>query len=265
MENKCNNRRCNRYRIEGFPYCRIHITEQLLLSIFQSRETGEKFEDTVLRHGIARAERLLLILRYYENFTRKEIGAALDLSESNIGRRLLEVMDQIYSYIENNTELIYPYLHKLNKKDVKRIQEFNKELISYYANNPNELYKMKPRDFECLIAHLLEILGFNIELTAKSRDGGCDIVAFSSDGIDIKTKYLIECKRYSPNYPVGVRLVRALYGLKAEKEAQHLILATTSYFTRDAIEFSNRPTISNLHLKDFQEIVKLLKKCSKYA
>ena len=114
------------------------------------------------------------------------------------------------------------------------------------------------RDFERLIAHLLETTGFDVELTAASRDGGYDIVAFSSDSIGIKTKYIVECKRYHPDNPVGVQLVRSLYGIKDLNKAQHAVLATTSYFTRDAIAFKEKPSVLGLHYKDVNDIMALL-------
>jgi restriction system protein len=98
-----------------------------------------------------------------------------------------------------------------------------------------------------------------VELTAPTRDGGCDIIAFSVNELGIQSKYIIECKRYRPDCPVGVRLVRSLYGIKDSKQAQHAILATTSYFTRDAIAFAENPSVLGLHLKDINDISEWLK------
>ena len=40
----------------------------------------------LLTKGLSRAERLILILYYYEEMTMKEIGLTLDLSESRVSQ-----------------------------------------------------------------------------------------------------------------------------------------------------------------------------------
>jgi RNA polymerase sigma factor for flagellar operon FliA len=41
---------------------------------------------SLLGKGLSRAERLILVLYYYEEMTMKEIGATLDLSESRVSQ-----------------------------------------------------------------------------------------------------------------------------------------------------------------------------------
>ncbi|MHC4091236.1 MAG: FliA/WhiG family RNA polymerase sigma factor, partial [Planctomycetota bacterium] len=45
--------------------------------------------------GLSRAERLILILYYYEEMTMKEIGAALDLSESRVSQMHSAVLNRL--------------------------------------------------------------------------------------------------------------------------------------------------------------------------
>jgi RNA polymerase sigma factor for flagellar operon FliA len=40
----------------------------------------------LITKGLSRAERLILLLYYYEEMTMKEIGATLDLSESRVSQ-----------------------------------------------------------------------------------------------------------------------------------------------------------------------------------
>jgi len=211
--------------------------------------------------GLSRVERLISILIYIEELTPEEIGYTLDLSGSSIRRRHRKLLERLSPHLRTASKIIYPFTPDLNKKHIIRIREFSNELITFLAEHPKYLYNVKHRDFERLVAHLLEIRGFDVKLTAPVRDGGHDIVAFGTDTLGIKTKYIVECKRYRPDCPVGVRLVRSLYAVKDIEQAQHAILATTSYFTRDAIALAQTPTILNLHLKDFNEITKWLKGC----
>jgi restriction endonuclease Mrr len=75
--------------------------------------------------------------------------------------------------------------------------------------------------------------------------------------MNISTKYLIECKRYAPNKSVGIEFVQRLFGVKMAERANKAILATTSCFTKPAIEFANN-NIWDLELKDYSDIVSWL-------
>lgn len=114
------------------------------------------------------------------------------------------------------------------------------KLIEYFSNHPRELQTMNRRLFEELVAELFKGFGFSVELTQKTRDGGIDIIAVKHDLV--KVKYLIECKRPEPGNPIGVAPVRALYGVTSHERATKGILATTSYFTKDAqLIFNEHP------------------------
>jgi len=253
----CNNKGCRREREPNNPFCRIHTSHNLLSFISKEKKLGRKIKNVT--QGMSRVERLIFTLIYIEELTPEEIGYTLDLSVSSVRKRHRELLDRLSPHLRSASKIIYPFTPDLNKKHIIRIREFSNELITYLAKNPKYLYNVKHRDFERLVAHLLEILGFDVKLTAPVRDGGHDIVAFATDTLRIKTKYIVECKRYRSDCPVGVRLIRSLYGVKVSEKAQHTILATTSYFTRDAIAFAQNPTVLNLHLTNFNEITKWLK------
>lgn len=50
------------------------------------KETQKRDLKDVLTKGLSRAEKLILVLYYYEEMTMKEIGATLDLSESRVSQ-----------------------------------------------------------------------------------------------------------------------------------------------------------------------------------
>ena len=51
-----------------------------------AREAQRRFLQQMLTKGLSRAERLIIILYYFEEMTMKEIGATLDLSESRVSQ-----------------------------------------------------------------------------------------------------------------------------------------------------------------------------------
>jgi RNA polymerase sigma factor for flagellar operon FliA len=65
------------------------------------RDMQAKDVKALLTRGLSRAERLILILYYFEEMTMKEIGAALDLSESRVSQMhsaiLLRIKEQLES------------------------------------------------------------------------------------------------------------------------------------------------------------------------
>jgi RNA polymerase sigma factor for flagellar operon FliA len=49
----------------------------------------------LLTKGLTRAERLIIVLYYYEEMTMKEIGATLDLSESRVSQMHSSIIDRL--------------------------------------------------------------------------------------------------------------------------------------------------------------------------
>ncbi|WBL23845.1 restriction endonuclease [Zunongwangia sp. HRR-M8] len=144
-----------------------------------------------------------------------------------------------------------------NKIDLE-ITDINKEVKSYFNKHPEKLYILNPRKFEELIASILEDLGFDIELTKATRDGGSDIIARIKNAV---TSFLIlvECKRYSPNNKVSVDIVRQVAGVHTLKNPSKSIIVTTSTFTKDAIKEAGKLN-EKLDLKDYYDLKDWLKK-----
>jgi restriction system protein len=89
-----------------------------------------------------------------------------------------------------------------------------------------------------MVAYIFDRFGFQVELTKKSRDGGRDIIALRTDELGIPLRYLIECKRYAKDRPVGVGIVRSLFGVQQAEGANKSLIVTTSSFSADARRFA---------------------------
>jgi hypothetical protein len=110
-----------------------------------------------------------------------------------------------------------------------------KALLEEEVREPGALFQLSPRRFEELVADLWDKLGYSVQLTAQTRDGGRDIIAIG--GTEARVRFLIECKRYTRSRKVSIEHVRSLYGVKAHEQASKAILATTSGFTPTALAF----------------------------
>ncbi len=128
------------------------------------------------------------------------------------------------------------------------------DLILKLNKNPNEWFALGPRKFEEVLAEIWHKLGWETYLTPPVKDGGLDLRAVRTDN-GIYLCYLIEAKAYNPKRPVGIEFVRNLYGVVERERATHGILATTSYFTKGAIEES-RALKFRVSLADFEQVFK---------
>jgi restriction endonuclease Mrr len=118
--------------------------------------------------------------------------------------------------------------------------------------------EMHPRAFEELVAELLSKEGLKVELTPLTRDGGRDIIVVSDTPFG-RHLHLVECKRYSENNPIDVRLVRSLYGVVEAERATAGMLVTTTRFTPPAVEFID--SVKNrLSKKDYNDLAIWIKK-----
>lgn len=124
-------------------------------------------------------------------------------------------------------------------------------LIDDARIEPAALLELSARQFEELIAEVWSRFGYVVELTARTKDGGRDVIAVRR--AEAEVRYLIECKRYSPQHKVGVQFVRALYGVRTDERATKAFLATTSTFSRDALIFFERHRWE-LEARDFEGV-----------
>lgn len=118
-------------------------------------------------------------------------------------------------------------------------------------SNPEELRRCQPRDFERLVAELLEADGWNVELVVRSNAPGPDIIACSTGLVDgTPIKLLVECKKYVDR-PVQVGEVRNLvYWVNEEYQATLGMIATTSWFTQRAVQLVEHRHRWRIALKD---------------
>lgn len=143
------------------------------------------------------------------------------------------------------------------KQIVTDVMEVSEELLHRLSENPSLVYELSPRKFEEVVTELLSRQGYEITITPLTRDGGKDIYASQKTALG-SFLYIVECKRYAPDNPVGVGLLRKLYGVVEAEKATAGILATTSFFTKPAKEFQKQIEF-RVSLQDYLGIQKWLK------
>lgn len=126
----------------------------------------------------------------------------------------------------------------------------------YFKKNPEEIYKLSSRKFEELIASIIQDMGYDVELTQATRDGGRDIIATIRTGLGTFLTH-IECKKYNPKNKVDVKIIREVTGVHHLRNADKSVIITSSYFTKSAIEEAQRAE-SYLTLHDFNNLRDML-------
>jgi len=120
-----------------------------------------------------------------------------------------------------------------------------------------KLTDMSPRKFEYFISHLLQIMGFEVEQTGSTRDGGVDIKGMLfTDITSIRLK--VQVKRWKDN--VGSEVVRNLRGALDQTLGEGGVIITTSDFTKDAYEEAERRGARKIDLINGERLVELILK-----
>jgi restriction system protein len=123
----------------------------------------------------------------------------------------------------------------------------NKENIKW---NKEFLKSLEWKRYEEVCMEFLRIKNCNADVTCIGADGGIDIKIHDRNG----TLFAIaQCKSW--NKPIGVNLIRELYGIMASEKIKYGIFLTTSIFSEDALEFAKNKA---LILIDADELVNLI-------
>jgi HJR/Mrr/RecB family endonuclease len=130
------------------------------------------------------------------------------------------------------------------------------QLINFFARHPEEMKHMHPRLYEELIAEIWSGLGYDVELQKRTRDGGVDIIAIKN--AEVRTRFLIQCKRLGPGRKVSVDPVRELLGVKYDLGASKAVIATTGHFTHPARQLLDAHRWE-LEGRDYDGVVEWLK------
>lgn len=102
------------------------------------------------------------------------------------------------------------------------------------------ILNMTGYEFENYISTLLTKLGFEVEVTQYSNDGGIDLIATYEKPI-FSGKYIVQCKKWDSS--VGQPEIRDLYGVVMDQRANKGVLITTSDFTSQAYDFAKGKNI----------------------
>ena len=130
---------------------------------------------------------------------------------------------------QSDIKLVGPYVAgavgALKRLSLHEISTPIDEVRSYLLGKQEARFDLHPRLFELTVASVFGDLGYQVEVTAYSRDGGIDVILEKS-GEEIG----VQVKRY--HHRVGVEQIRELVGALVLRDTRTGIFVTTSDFTR---------------------------------
>lgn len=100
-------------------------------------------------------------------------------------------------------------------------------------------FSMSPREFEDAVARLFMELGYEVNQTPYSNDGGKDAIISKAN-----KKFVVECKRYDRDALTGRRDLQILIAAKHDVGAEGAFFISTGRLARTAIKYATENQIT---------------------
>ena len=187
---------------------------------------------------------------FYDGDTHEEIHYKSNVSNSSVQVLCTEFTSNLTAVDLNGVYVI------VNTSEVGQVQSFYKEHNTRVQNENRQAYEgidtLSGVEFERVCKRLLESMGFTVETTKASGDGGIDLIGYNTQPL-LSGKYIIQCKRYAGS--VGEPIIRDLYGVVTSERANKGILITTGHFTKAAASFAENKPIELIDGKQLKELI----------
>ena len=130
-------------------------------------------------------------------------------------------------------QIIASSIGSLQELDLSDISLPLGEGKNYLSKPPNKIMDLNPRMFEELVASVFKDIGYNVNLSAHSTDGGIDIFLSGRENDIIG----VQVKRYKQR--IGVEQIRSMAGAMVLNKIPKGIFVTTSDFSKQATKTSD--------------------------
>ncbi|AFZ26779.1 restriction endonuclease [Cylindrospermum stagnale PCC 7417] len=138
------------------------------------------------------------------------------------------------------------------------IKDASRKFAQLIAQNSQSLEEIEWRDLERTLAEVLEGIGFSVELTPGSKDGGKDIIVkYVVSGI--KQTYIVEIKHWRAGSRVGHSTISDFLNVIVLEHRQGGLFLSTSGYCDNVFEIISKIERQTLRLGGKEKIVSLCK------
>lgn len=159
--------------------------------------------------------------------------------------------DEIFFIIKSGyMDYVNEYIPKLQQLRMLESLE-NKHSNQNRPLDINEIDLMSGRDFEQLVADILNHMGYEARVTKVTGDQGLDIIAIKGT-----FRLGVQTKRWSGN--VGNKAIQETVAGKAYYNVDKVLVVTNSYFTNEAVALAEANGVMLWDRRDLEEKIKSL-------
>jgi restriction endonuclease Mrr len=189
-----------------------------------------------------------------------------------------DLKDYMVNHIDNNLKL-YQLIKRISTKEkwndetpvyqsffsedteteraiILAINDLCVNLCEQIAKNPFALKMIEWRTLERVIATALEGIGFDVELTPSSKDGGKDVIAKCFVN-GVRHKYYIEIKHWISGKKVGQRDVSQFIEVNLRDNTNGGLFLSTSGYSKDVYTHLSEINSKRLSLGDNVKVVSI--------
>ena len=142
-------------------------------------------------------------------------------------------------------------LNDLEKRKINSMQAARSRQMSLHTvASIVAAFEENPTEFEQFCARLFRKMGFFVEVTPETNDGGYDLFMRRQGSM-----FIAECKCYKPETPIGRPMLQKLVGANAIKQADVMMFITTSRFSGAAVEYGRN---FHMHLIDGEQLIAMM-------
>lgn len=184
-----------------------------------------------------------------------------NLIDSNYSEENFMFNNSIYSWFDyadwesnhrNELKIIIQKILLANEQIRKyNLNEIDLQVYKEIISNADLAKSINWRNFEFLLAKILEKFEYEVEVLKGSKDGGIDVIAIKKNSTFGSERYLVQAKKWSNK--VGVDPVRQLLWAHNEYKVTKSCLITTSKFTKGAWELADKYKWQ-IELKDIDKL-----------
>ena len=239
-------------------------SSMLLANYYEMNFNGKNKAETLLKLVYNTLNNPYFIFDFNDNFYIENIVPEIETEENFLFNNPIYSWFDYSDWDNNHKQIIKELIQNIllaNEKERRyNLNEIDLDVYKELLSNEQLAKSINWRNFELLLAKILEKFEFDVEVLKGSKDGGIDVIALKKTSTFGTERYLIQAKKWTNK--VGVEPVRQLLWAHNEYKVTKSCLITTSKFTKGAWELAEKYKWQ-IELKDYDKLNEWIIEASK--